>query len=1193
MALQSINPADAFASLTPQQREKMTLDHRVKVKSAAIFLRSTLVQIGVVLAWIISLQVIALVFFTRGFLLSRPVLENHSTCIHVPSLLHKDYDSPSIVEDLESSSATTITDNTNDSSTRFRNIHPAYDFDSNDTYYSGSSPLHNFSTSGCWHPKAFDRAVILVIDALRFDFTVPGPETSSHYLNGLPFMYDTSISSPENALLLKFIADPPTTTLQRLKGLTTGSLPTFIDAGSNFAGTEILEDSWISQLSTLANNSIAFTGDDTWVSLFEPLFHPNLSYPYESLNVMDLYTVDNGVKEHLLPFIESPALNSQWKVAIGHMLGVDHAGHRYGPEHPVMKEKLQEMDQFLRILTDKIDDDTLLIVMGDHGMDPQGNHGGESLPELEAALWMYSKRPSWGRLPDPLNTIYDDSNYGEKHRSVAQIDLVPTLSLLLGLPIPFNNLGFPISEAFLNPTHLHSQNEQDYLQTSAENLARAQLLTAAQIRRYTLVDGSLSKFDNIERLWANISSLVKSSTPDNSRAEEIIEATQLYHKTVLEEYRVLWIKFDISSMLIGITFMISSIIIIYTYARVIPTELDEMTGPLLKVVNSSASVMGLLFWAFSRVAIKARATDPDSNLLLATVGTLLPRFLTSSVDSLLLGVGSGVVIGFLGMFTAAFAVANSLRTTLSMFLVPKSTSGFLALFFTIAHAALFASNSYTVWEDRGLLFLLASLTFYYLFISLGFSSKLGFWFGNSSNSSQSSSSSSNSSTTASGGSTGSSNSVDSLVSGNASPSSLSSIQLSAADKEEQEKLKKRKIMAIYFCVSFLILLRIASYSTVCREEQGTACRVTFYSSSLSSVSSMTSIGLLAFSGVYLPTVIAAFFDSSANMNGPAVAWISFGLRVIMFIIAGYWLVDGLEDRGYFSSLSPSALEQIKYAKITTARIVLGIALIAANYAWWRNSLCVKIEMMRGPNPNASGKNATQKSKNIAAALPGVGLQAKLIGYGNTYGSMIMLAILNVFAATLMFSKPMGGLSLCVLLYQIFAVLELFDIHEHKLYFSALGPVTLGLLGSFHFFTTGHQATIPSLQWNVAYIASSSIVFPITHLALIFNTFASQILVSLSVPLLVLWKVPPSKTPSPLLRLAARSGLSLILYQSVIALSSMIFALHFRRHLMVWKIFAPRFMLAGLALGVVDVFVFLGVVVMAGRSVLFINRVFNT
>ena len=36
---------------------------------------------------------------------------------------------------------------------------------------------------------------------------------------------------PQQTALFRFIADPPTTTMQRLKGLTTGSLPTFVDAG--------------------------------------------------------------------------------------------------------------------------------------------------------------------------------------------------------------------------------------------------------------------------------------------------------------------------------------------------------------------------------------------------------------------------------------------------------------------------------------------------------------------------------------------------------------------------------------------------------------------------------------------------------------------------------------------------------------------------------------------------------------------------------------------------------------------------------------------------------------------------------------------------------------------------------------------------------------------------------------------------
>lgn len=56
---------------------------------------------------------------------------------------------------------------------------------------------------------------------------------------------------PDNSRLMKFIADPPTTTLQRLKGMTTGSLPTFIDIGSNFASPEINEDNIIDQVGLL------------------------------------------------------------------------------------------------------------------------------------------------------------------------------------------------------------------------------------------------------------------------------------------------------------------------------------------------------------------------------------------------------------------------------------------------------------------------------------------------------------------------------------------------------------------------------------------------------------------------------------------------------------------------------------------------------------------------------------------------------------------------------------------------------------------------------------------------------------------------------------------------------------------------------------------------------------------------------
>ena len=55
--------------------------------------------------------------------------------------------------------------------------------------------------------------------------------------------------------------------------------------------------------------------------------------------------------------------------------------------------------------------------------------------ELNAALFVYSKKP--------INIYERVSNIDQKSRfrTISQIDLVPTLSLLLGVPIPYGNLG--------------------------------------------------------------------------------------------------------------------------------------------------------------------------------------------------------------------------------------------------------------------------------------------------------------------------------------------------------------------------------------------------------------------------------------------------------------------------------------------------------------------------------------------------------------------------------------------------------------------------------------------------------------------------------------------------------------------------------------------------------------------------------
>lgn len=111
----------------------------------------------------------------------------------------------------------------------------------------GSSQLEAVS---CWSPRRFSKAVIIIIDALKYDFATYDPANTNPkpYENKLDVIHHLTQSQPRHARLYPFRADPPTTTMQRIKGVTTGSLPTFVDVGSNFASYAIHEDNLIHQM---------------------------------------------------------------------------------------------------------------------------------------------------------------------------------------------------------------------------------------------------------------------------------------------------------------------------------------------------------------------------------------------------------------------------------------------------------------------------------------------------------------------------------------------------------------------------------------------------------------------------------------------------------------------------------------------------------------------------------------------------------------------------------------------------------------------------------------------------------------------------------------------------------------------------------------------------------------------------------
>lgn len=281
----------------------------------------------------------------------------------------------------------------------------------------------------------FSKVILMVVDAMRADFLYD--ESTSHML----FVHE--LLRKGEAIGFDAFSNPPTVTLPRLKGITTGNTPNFLDAILNIADdqddTQSLanQDSWLYQFKATGDRKLHFFGDDTWLKLFPPQQFFEEYEGTSSFFVSDFTEVDNNVTRHLDTQLDE---NAKWDGLILHYLGLDHIGHKGGPRLPFMKPKQLEMDSIIERLYaySLLHPETLLVVMGDHGMNEVGNHGGSSEGETSSGMLFVSPKFSKISVPfeGPIKSL----------TKINQIDLVPTLAALLNFPIPRNSIGVIIPE---------------------------------------------------------------------------------------------------------------------------------------------------------------------------------------------------------------------------------------------------------------------------------------------------------------------------------------------------------------------------------------------------------------------------------------------------------------------------------------------------------------------------------------------------------------------------------------------------------------------------------------------------------------------------------------------------------------------------------------------------------------------------
>ncbi|EXJ72454.1 uncharacterized protein A1O5_04958 [Cladophialophora psammophila CBS 110553] len=311
-------------------------------------------------------------------------------------------------------------------------------------------------------PSPFDRVIFMVVDALRSDFV---------YGNASGFAFTQSLIRSGAAVPFTGHASPPTITMPRVKAITTGSVPSFVDLILNFAESDTTstlkdQDTWLAQLRAKGGRLVMY-GDDTWLRLFPDFF--TRADGTTSFFVSDFTEVDNNVTRH----IPSELTNQDWSGMTLHFLGLDHIGHKTGPKGPRMPAKQAEMDAIVRDIYSKMESNghlksCLLVLLGDHGMNEGGNHGASSPGEVSTALTFISPkfRSAFEGQPCPVNDAVDYQYYD----TVEQSDIVPTLAALLGLPIPLNNLGVLIPR--LLELWTHPQDQYALLYGNAEQVLR-------------------------------------------------------------------------------------------------------------------------------------------------------------------------------------------------------------------------------------------------------------------------------------------------------------------------------------------------------------------------------------------------------------------------------------------------------------------------------------------------------------------------------------------------------------------------------------------------------------------------------------------------------------------------------------------------------------------------------------------------
>ncbi|MGH2347933.1 MAG: alkaline phosphatase family protein [bacterium] len=276
------------------------------------------------------------------------------------------------------------------------------------------SPYARPLPSGRGGPALAGRVVLVVVDGLRLDTSERMSVLNALRTRGAAFVAWTG---------------EPSLSLPGWTALVSGAAPEISGVTTNWYEGPVRVDTLFAAAKR-SGLSTAVTGSPGWAGLFGPEIdeHILVGDPAGEAPVEAVYRVDHEVADGAMDILQ----RGQAQLVVVHFPSVDLVGHRFGGASAEYAEAARRVDGHLRDVLALLDltRDTLLVT-SDHGHLDAGGHGG----------W----EPVVKRTP--LVLAGRGIRSGQGRADVRQLDVAPTVAILLGIPIPSHNQGRPLVEA--------------------------------------------------------------------------------------------------------------------------------------------------------------------------------------------------------------------------------------------------------------------------------------------------------------------------------------------------------------------------------------------------------------------------------------------------------------------------------------------------------------------------------------------------------------------------------------------------------------------------------------------------------------------------------------------------------------------------------------------------------------------------